>query len=1150
MNREPGRTRIGLNLDRLDAKVRSRVISADGPDRDRVNAEVTRPVGPAVPAGRQAYRPDRRPIPAQLVVSGLAGLSGAGAAVVPLALAALNFTLSVYLLAGFLAVGGGALLFATALVLGVVLRPVVTEPARYPAEQVRRQLPAAGPFAMDAPWLLYPFRQAETDRRVVRTYLLLFSQRGLDYFRVFPLVGSFLFGSPSAMGLLAGLLLLLVALAGAVPQLAVVLVAWCCYAVYWLVSIALTYLSRAVVDLAAAFLRLLDVPWHRARIVCWNCYESARPAYQCPGPGCGRVYRDIRPGRHGLFSWHCQCGTRLPARASQASRLLRAFCSRCGHPLKAGPGAVREIWIPVAGASSAGKTRFLYTVLDSTVRSAGQAGLTVSFPDEESEQLAAAALEAIRSGHSPKSPAADPSVLAIRLAGRRKTFLLRLFDTGAERYQTAGQPENLNILSRAQGLVYVLDPFSIPAVRDQLTTRDTLDDPPADPAGGDPEIPFGEFVSRMRDNGVPASTQRLAVVVSKADLLNAAGLELPRGSGDIASWLTRAGLHNMVLAAGRDFAQVRFFAVTSQAGPGDGPAGEADPAAPLRWLLAANGIRLPTPAASPQRPAPGPAEPDSPSPQPQEHTNTARAGYDEERASPSGASGGTLVLGASPEDPPPGAPPPPGRYPAEQAASQPRRRYLRGQYPDTVPIGKPFSLLVSVVLSGAAGNGELDPFDVPPEGRDVLLSVHASELRLLGSQRQTVHVPMERDSRPVMFELRADAPGPRQVSVTAWLDGSYLGELLVEVTAEHGGPHGPDRDVRAEVNVEPVAGAVSLVVRYDPGQKSYRFEFRDEDAPDEVISNLAYDPRPLVEQLIADLDRIAKGRSGYSSAQVRDYLVNAGARLWSQLVPAQLREQFWDRQHRIRQLTILADKDVVPWELLYPMDPGHDAGFLVEQFPVNRAVFRWLPSRTLNLQPARFVLSGTSLSGAQQEVNAMRQLLGPAEPPDETISSLTQLQELISKGDFGLLHFACHNTFDPAAGPSIPLDDAPFTPTLMSVAAINKTLAHSAPTIFINACRSAGLAATYNQMDGWASSFLEAGAAAFIGSLWAVSDRAAHEFAQEVYAQLRTGCALGMAAMRARRAAAEQLDDPTWLAYAVYGSPNATVRARDLDRRS
>jgi hypothetical protein len=110
--------------------------------------------------------------------------------------------------------------------------------------------------------------------------------------------------------------------------------------------------------------------------------------------------------------------------------------------------------------------------------------------------------------------------------------------------------------------------------------------------------------------------------------------------------------------------------------------------------------------------------------------------------------------------------------------------------------------------------------------------------------------------------------------------------------------------------------------------------------------------------------------------------MKAGARLWRQLVPERLREQFWDRQHRIRQL--------------------------------------------------------------------------------------------IDSGSFGLLHFACRNTYDPARGSSIRLGNVQFTPTLLEMAVIQK-------------------------VDGWASRFLEAGAAAFIGSLWAVSDGTAREFAQELY---------------------------------------------------
>ncbi len=260
-----------------------------------------------------------------------------------------------------------------------------------------------------------------------------------------------------------------------------------------------------------------------------------------------------------------------------------------------------------------------------------------------------------------------------------------------------------------------------------------------------------------------------------------------------------------------------------------------------------------------------------------------------------------------------------------------------------------------------------------------------------------------------MFELRADAPGSRQVSITAWIGGSYLGELLVEITAERDHPAGPHRDVFAEITTESAEGTVSLVVRYDPAQNAYRFEFRDDDYPCEVTSKLAYEPGPRIEQIISGLDELAKGRSGYSAAQARDYLVNAGAALWQELVPQMLREQFWDRQGRIRQLTILADKDAVPWELLYPRDLGRDAGFLVEQFPVTRAIFGKRPARRISLMPARFVLPDDSSAEARAEIDAMRLLLDPGQAPGAVISSLTPLQQLIRSGNFGLLHFACHN---------------------------------------------------------------------------------------------------------------------------------------------
>ena len=82
----------------------------------------------------------------------------------------------------------------------------------------------------------------------------------------------------------------------------------------------------------------------------------------------------------------------------------------------------------------------------------------------------------------------------------------------------------------------------------------------------------------------------MAVVISKADLLRRTGIPLPSESEAIAGWLVDVGMHNLVVAALREFSEVRYFAVASQ----DVTIGlPDDPGAPLRWLLASHGVRLP-----------------------------------------------------------------------------------------------------------------------------------------------------------------------------------------------------------------------------------------------------------------------------------------------------------------------------------------------------------------------------------------------------------------------------------------------------------------------------------------------------------------------------------------------------------------------------
>jgi CHAT domain-containing protein len=94
----------------------------------------------------------------------------------------------------------------------------------------------------------------------------------------------------------------------------------------------------------------------------------------------------------------------------------------------------------------------------------------------------------------------------------------------------------------------------------------------------------------------------------------------------------------------------------------------------------------------------------------------------------------------------------------------------------------------------------------------------------------------------------------------------------------------------------------------------------------------------------------------------------------------------------------------------------------------------------------------------------------------------------------------------------------------------------------MNACRSGGLALNYTHLTGWACAFVRAGVGAFVGSLWEVRDASARAFAESFYGSLLDHKSLGEAMKEGRRAVEQRGDgDPTWLAYTLYGDPNAVA---------
>jgi CHAT domain-containing protein len=297
-------------------------------------------------------------------------------------------------------------------------------------------------------------------------------------------------------------------------------------------------------------------------------------------------------------------------------------------------------------------------------------------------------------------------------------------------------------------------------------------------------------------------------------------------------------------------------------------------------------------------------------------------------------------------------------------------------------------------------------------------------------------------------------------------------------------------------------------------------------------------PSGFVESLVGSVNEIARGTSYRSPGMVRERMQAEGNELWRQLIPEPLARRI--TTNRISSLTIIADADPVPWEIVWPNDG--DPRFLVERFPVTRWVRDGAPAARVSLDTPRCVASASDLKFVRPEIDSLSTLLRSAGHDLGTpIMDLPTLIEVLQAGTFGLLHFACHNAYSSAApaSSSMRIGNEPFTPSMLN--RHERRFEPLRPTVFMNACRTAGTDVQYTAAAGWAQKFVAAGCGAFVGSLWEVRDDSARAFALSFYEALQKGQPLSGAMATARAAIERNVADPTWLAYSVYGDAGATV---------
>ncbi len=521
-----------------------------------------------------------------------------------------------------------------------------------------------------------------------------------------------------------------------------------------------------------------------------------------------------------------------------------------------------------------------------------------------------------------------------------------------------------------------------------------------------------------------------------------------------------------------------------------------------------------------------------------------------------GSHGDRAVRAASPSPPPPSAAPMPtatgpGGDPDPTPAGRttngpPRRRFLHTRAPEAAVVDEVVPIMVRVALEEPEiGVGVGFDLDVPPAGTTLRVVVSAQGFDVGGPALQILDVPHAENSAWLLFDITGRSVGSHTVTVSLFHgEGRQLAESTHQISVTPTAVSTTMRDGTASISAMGGApGETSLTIDWLQTENRYRFQLIDNALPPEVLSDVyTQPPSDIVETLAGDLNEIAGG--AYRPADVRAWMRDLGIRLWAEMIPDALKAQFWERHDRITSLRIIARRDPFPWELLYPVARGRDdQAFLVERFPVFRGVRGRGPVASIGAGSVVTVVPAVgSPPAAGAEANSVRDRW----PADATakvhVTDLATLRATIDSGDFGVLHFACHNTFDASAadGSTIGFGNERFTPLALARAEVQESFEPRRPLVFMNACRAGSQAPTFTRIGGWASSFLNGGAGAFISPLWNVRDGSSARFADTFYDRLTAGESLAEA-VDAARASIMSESDPTWLAYSVYGDPSATL---------
>ena len=118
-----------------------------------------------------------------------------------------------------------------------------------------------------------------------------------------------------------------------------------------------------------------------------------------------------------------------------------------------------------------------------------------------------------------------PDTRLLFLPGKDVRLKLLMYDAAGEAYEEDRHFEQLTFIEHCTGIIMLIDPFSIPAVRDSLNGNDLHSVSPSDAS---PDDVYARLVEFLEQHGIRRGTRQvkipLAVVVTKCDAFGLDGV--------------------------------------------------------------------------------------------------------------------------------------------------------------------------------------------------------------------------------------------------------------------------------------------------------------------------------------------------------------------------------------------------------------------------------------------------------------------------------------------------------------------------------------------------------------------------------------------------------------------------------------------------